>query len=91
MSNTGRKLVIVQGACITSAINSKYYSIPYCYKFIQYVVSLAWLDCFFYFDIWVAKKDLVKVLYKVNNWLLISSDRPQRTVEYIVRMTSNAP
>ena len=24
-------------ACITSAINSKYYSKPYCYKLIQYV------------------------------------------------------
>ena len=45
-SNAGGKLVIVGGAaehyykfpaCITSAINSKYYSKPYCYKLIQYV------------------------------------------------------
>ena len=27
-------------ACITRAINSKYYSNPYCYKLIQYVLSL---------------------------------------------------
>ena len=43
-SNAGRKIVTVRGAaellfpaCITSAINSKYYSKPYCYKLIQYV------------------------------------------------------
>ena len=44
-SNTGGKIVTVQGAaehyyyfpaCITRTINSKYYSQSYCYKLIQY-------------------------------------------------------
>ena len=44
-SNTGWKIVIVQGAaehyysfpaCITGTINCKYYSQSYCYKLIQY-------------------------------------------------------